>query len=172
FDDAELVPVTAVHTRLTSGATIGEAESIHEGIYRFNPHFGWLGANYHRPLLLNRTAFNTDRWNFAAGSELIYRLGAAGLTQRSATAQVNLNYYTVGTLIVEASRDGAAWEKIGEFNGTKRSGMAEVPASFFPAENVFVRLRADGPKVNFQVNRIDYEAPLVTPIADVDGTTH
>jgi hypothetical protein len=171
FEDAELLPVLATHGRAANGAELGEAESIRGGVYRFTPRFGWTGANYHRPLHASRASFNSDRWVFAPGSELIYRPGLRGAAQRGATLRVNVNYHTAGTLVVAASRDGNSWRPFGTFDATNRSGRLTLPAEFFPAEEIFIRLAAMGARVNFQVNTFDYEAPLAAPVADAEGRT-
>lgn len=172
FDDAELLPVLAAHVRLPGGAELGEAESIRGGTYRFNPHFGWPGANYHRPLRVNHAAFNSDRWMFSPGAELIYRVGVRGVAQQSATLRVNMNYYIAGTLLVEASPDARAWQPIGRLEGAQRSATWSLPTRLFPADELFVRLRASGGNANFQVNAFDYQAPLSEPSPDVEGQTH
>ncbi len=171
FDDAELLPVLAMHSRLPGGAELGEAESVRGGVYRFAPNLGWIGANAHRPLFLNRASFNSDRWLFSTGSELVYRVGVPGVPQRSATLRVTVNYHTAGTLAVEAARDGKSWEHLGTFGATNRSGTLALPTALFPAEELFVRLRAEGARASFQVNTFDYEAPLATPMADAEGRT-
>ncbi len=171
FDDAELLPVLATHASVAGGAELGEGESIRAGVYRFTPQFGWLAANFHRALFANRASFNSDRWVFSPGAELIYRLGVRGVAQRGATLRVNVNYHTAGTLVVAASRDAKSWQPVATFGATNRSGTVTLPAALFPAEEVFVRLGTEGARVNFQVNTLDYEAPLAAPLADAEGRT-
>lgn len=153
FDDVELVPVQAVHDELAEG------ERIENGVYRFQPNFGWAGANYHRPLVLNRAGFNSDRWVFSAGSEVIYRVPARTHPGGGARLRVNVNYHTAGRLLVEASRDRQSWTRVAEYDGSHRSGRTNLPAALLPAEALFVRLSLSGPG-NLQVNACDYEADL------------
>lgn len=171
FDDAELLPVLATHARLPGGAEVGEAESVRGGVYRFAPILGWAGANAHRPLFLNRASFNSDRWLFSAGSELVYRVGVRGAVQRSATLRVAVNHHTAGMLVVETARDGESWERLGTLGATNRSGLFTLPAALFPSDELFVRLRAEGARASFQVNTFEYEAPLTAPFAEAEGQT-
>lgn len=171
FDDAELLPVLATHARLPGGAELGEGESVRGGVYRFAPILGWAGANAHRTLLMNRASFNSDRWLFFNGSELVYRVGVRGVAQRSATLRVTVNHYTAGTLVVEAARNGGAWEQLATFGATNRSGRLTLPSALFPVDEILVRLRAEGARASFQVNTFEYEAPLAATPADAEGQT-
>jgi hypothetical protein len=172
FDEAELAPVMAVHARFAGQIELGEAESIHQGVYRFTPGFGWRGANYHRPLQVNRAGFNTDRWVFTSGAELIYRLNAGGLQQTSAKLRVAINYFTSGALHVEAGRDGMEWKTIAQLDGEKRGGVIELPSELFPSDEVFIRLTQAAEGGHLQVNTFDYEATLANPPSDAEGETH
>lgn len=153
FDDAELLPVVAGQSE------VGEAESLRDGVYRFQPDFGWAGANFHRPLQANRASFNSDRWVFAAGSELIYRFALPNdALQTNARVRINLNHYVAGKLLVEARRGAEAWQRVATFDGEHRNGKAELPAALFPAKEVFLRLSGEGTSPSLQVNACDYEA--------------
>ena len=174
FDDTELLPVQATHRGTGKSPDLremGEAERIKDGVYHFNPQFGWVGANYHRPLWLNRAGFNSDRWVFSPGAELIYRFALSGVTQTNGSVRVSVNYHTVGVLRVEASRDGKSWTPVGAFDGQRRNGTNALPANLFPANEIFVRLTPSNGPVNLQVNAIDYEATLAAPVADATGQT-
>ncbi len=171
FDDADLLPVLATHAALPGGAPLGEAESVRGGVYRFAPDWGWFGANAHRPLFGNRASFNSDRWLFTTGSELVYRVGVQGVPQRGGTLRVVVSHHTAGDLVVEAGRDGQSWERLGSFGTTIRSGALTLPSKLFPADELLVRLRAEGPQAGFQVNSFEYEAPLAVPLADAEGQT-
>lgn len=170
FDNAQLLPVMATHARFAGGLELGEGESIRNGIYRFHPRFGWVGANAHRPLSVNRAGFNSDRWVFSAGTELVYRLSAGDHAQKSAQVRVAINYHTAGTLRLEASRDGAAWQTVTNYEG-QRGGLAALPAVLFPTKEIFVRLSQAGLGGGFQINLFEYEAVLNEPAPDVEGAT-
>ncbi len=55
------------------GLELGEAESVRGGLYRFQPDLNWEGANSGRVIATNRVGFNSNRWLFNPGSELVFR---------------------------------------------------------------------------------------------------
>lgn len=172
FEEARLYPVVAVHERDGAGRELGEAESLRDGVYRFEPELAWEGANAHRVAVTNRAGFNSNRWLFQPGAEVVYRLGAAGTKQISATLRVGINYHTGGTLVLEVMRPGAGlWVEAGRFDGRRLSGVVPVPASVFPAEAVLVRLRQGDAGAGFQVDTLAYEARLEGAVADFEGGT-
>ena len=171
FRNVELWPVEAVHRRISPGQVLGEAESVENGEYRFNPFLGWAGANYHRTLVTNRAGFNSDRWVFGPGEEIVYRLQAPGARQKSARLRIAINYYDGGRLMVEAGRDGREWRAVATLEGDTRAGAWDLPAELFPGQAVYVRLRHGGTTGAFQVNTIDYRAPLEGQPADATGET-
>ncbi len=176
FDDAELLPVLASHTAVAgSGVTavrLGEGETLQEGVYRFAPDFGWPAANFHRPLWHATANFNSDRWVFSPGAELVYRFGLGGLIQTNAQVSVGINYHVAGALHVEASRDGEQWTPLATFDGKTPGGTCAVPASLLPATNLFVRLRTPDANANLQVSQFAYEARIegATKVRATGGT--
>ncbi len=164
FDDAELVPAQAGHRRvkLADGRELelGEGEVLGGGRYRFLGDFGWAGSTLHRPLARATARFNTDRWVFARGAELVYRFALPGLTQTRARLSAGLAHHVAGELIVAASRDGASWVEAGRLDGARQSGGWELPAPLFPATNLWVRLHTPAAETALQVHRLEYEAAL------------
>jgi hypothetical protein len=171
FSDAALSPVVASFRRIGPEVELGEGESIQAGTYRFRPKFNGLSANYHRPLHLNRAAFNTDRWVFYSGSEIIYRLGVKGCAQARAKVNTTLNYHSGGSLQVDASRDRTNWVSVATCDGQRRSAATDLPANLFPADEMFVRLSCRGTNANLQVNAFEYESRLTKPLPDGEGAT-
>ncbi len=173
FDDVSMLEVRAVHARASEGGdlALGEGESIRRGVYRFEPEFNWLGANYHRPLATNRAGFNSNRWLFAPGAEIVYRQGVVGFRQKGARVKVGINYHVGGTLRVEASRDGLKWALVGEFGADKRGGEIELPSGLFPADQILVRLSEAGQGAGFQVDTYRYEARLEGTPPELEGET-
>ncbi|MBM3883924.1 MAG: hypothetical protein FJ387_30180, partial [Verrucomicrobia bacterium] len=171
FGSAALVPVLAAHAR-TAELELGEGESIRQGRYRFQPSFNWLGANFHRPLEVNRAGFNSDRWLFAPGAQVVYRHRVGDLDQTNARVRAGINYYLAGTLQLAASRDGASWVVVGELGETNRSGVFDLPAELFPAAEMRIRLAQAGAGVGFQVDTYEYEAGLAQTPPDAEGATH
>ncbi len=171
FADAALLPVVATSRRIAPNLELGEGESIKGGAYRFKPSFKWNGANYHRPLLLNRAAFNTDRWVFFSGAEIIYRLGLTGCPQSQAKVRATLNYHAGGTLHLDASRDRTNWVSLATCDGERRDAAKELPSELFPADEIFLRLSCRGTNANLQVNAFEYESRLTKPLPDAEGAT-
>ncbi len=177
FDDVtlqEVLPVASPHGegRLASG------EQVEGAVYRFAPEFGYEGSNY-SPLLVGYTCgFNSNRWPFGPGASLTYRQAAPGASQTSARLTVNLGYHTAGACVIEASRDGQAWESVGSLDKLG-SASFDLPAALFPAEQVYVRLRSPGEGEalgeagpgSFQVSGYEYEAQLDRDLGQARGAT-
>ena len=156
FDDVSLVPVLVTH-ECSKPFPLGYCEQLVSNRYEFRADYSTTSANFHRPLYTNRCSFNSDRWVFSDGAELIYRHAVTNCLQAGARLKINLNYYVSGELIVEYSQRGKVWTPLARFNGERRSGTVELPPDFIPSYAVFIRLTA-GPKSNFQVNGYEYEA--------------
>ncbi|MCC7375475.1 MAG: DUF4091 domain-containing protein [Verrucomicrobiales bacterium] len=173
FEQAQLFPAVALHVRSPDGLTeLGEAESIRGGVYRFEPDFGWEGANAHRTLVTNNAGFNSNRWLFQPGSEVVYHLGARRRVQMKGALRIGINHHTGGTLAVEAARgDDAAWIELGRFDGQRRTGKIDLPSQLFPIETIRLRLRQADEGSGFQVDTLAYEASLVGDVPDLEGTT-
>lgn len=175
FDDAEVLPALAGHRRVRGAAgaelELGEGEWLAGRHYGFSVHPGWLGANFHRPLARTTARFNTDRWVFTPGAEVVYRFAVPGVVQTRAGVSVALNYHVAGTLEVEAGRDGMHWITLERFDGQKRGGNLELPAALFPAGELWVRLRAPAADTALQVSRLDYEATLASDVTEAFGET-
>lgn len=170
FTSAALYPAKAVHHR-ENGLELGEGEGISDGVYWFQPHFSWEGANYHRPLIYSTASFNSDRWVFSPSQELVYALRTGSVPQKSAQIQVAINYFEGGELRVEASRDRQKWLMVDELGKTNRSASVALPTALFPATDIFVRLRHSASSGAFQVNAIDYQAKLEGNPPDLRGST-
>lgn len=168
FDDVALIPLQPLHQRQATGnqstLELGAGESIEGGHYRFQPAFAQGNAS--RPLHESTAGFNSTRWLFNDSSAVVYR-HAIGHELSAARITASINYHVAGTLLVEASRDGQAWQKIGEKSATGTLD-ASIPASLLPAKVLWVRLRGltpakaggDSHPGNFQVNDYSFEATL------------
>lgn len=170
FDNASLRPVQATHKVYQGKSMLGEGETVINGIYRFNANYAWEGANYHRTLFVNHCGFNSYRWTFCNGSEVIYRHDLP-YSQTHASLRISMNYHIAGTLNVEASRDGKKWLPVGNFDGNRKEGTNEIPSTLFPTTNLFIRLSTRDANANFQVDTYDYTASLDGQPADANGQT-
>jgi hypothetical protein len=168
FDDVELHEAKAFHLR-SGGLELGEGESLRAGRYLARSNLGGDGANDWRPLATHTAGFNSNRWTFGDGQTVVYR-HAPGRRQKGATVTVSVGYHTGGRCIVEAGRDGKAFEPVGELAKVMESGFP-LPAALFPAPEIFIRLRASE-RSNFQVYGYRYEAELDEPAPDLQGKTH
>jgi len=92
FDAVEVRPVVAVHRRFGE-LELGTGEWISGLEYTFASSFGDQGGNYHRTLARATAGFNTNRWVFSPGSEVVYRFELPGRRFESATVDVNVSYH-------------------------------------------------------------------------------
>jgi len=177
LDNVQLARVQPVHAR-RGELTLGAGESIQQGLYEFRPNWDGPGADYSRPLIRATSSFNSNRWPMGGSVEIVYRLGATGLQQQSAKVEVNLGYYNGGRCLVQAGKDGQAWQDVGAV-GKEGKGEFDLPADLFPAEHVFVRLAASEAKDeagnskpgSFQITGFAYQAKLTDPLPDFRGET-
>jgi len=117
YDDGELRPVMPVHTDTSDGITLGEGEEINGTVYAFHTNYAGPGSNYCRALVSATASFNSSRWCFGPGTELIYKLQAGNLGQTAARIGVNVGWYASGTCLVEAAREPGQWQPVGQLDG-------------------------------------------------------
>ena len=89
---------------------------------------------------------------------------------QSGRLSFTVNHHTAGACLAEASRDEKQWTTLATKNGVG-SVQASLPAELLPAEMLFVRLRSAAGSNNFQVNQIEFEAPLDGKPAEGRGRT-
>jgi hypothetical protein len=142
---------------------LGEGETILNGVYRFSGGFYGQNTNIHQPLFYSNAGFNSYRWCLNEGSAVLYRFSLP-ISFDAATVQVKVCYYNSGEGIVEVSKDGKTrWTELGRINKTGTlDGTREfiVPPMAFPLETVYLRIRGLE-KSNFQIDSVNFEAPLV-----------
>lgn len=168
FDAVRLVPALPVH-RKAGGLLLGEGESILDGQYRFYGTFGHQGSNYHRTLASANAWFNSDRWSFSDGNEIVYRFALPGHRFLSGEVKFNVNYHTRGGCVAEISRDGQNWHSLATQEAVGEA-QAQVPAELLPTESFLLRFRA-AKGSNFQLNRVEFLGKLSDPPADATGET-
>jgi len=173
FDDIQLRPVVAVH-RKQGTIELGDGETIQNGSYKARPNLRGEGSNSARVLYSHTASFNSNRWNLGSDSEIIYRHQVGNYQQKQASVTVEIGHYVGGKCLVEASRDNQAWESIGELSGLTHETFT-VPASLFPSQEVFVRLRGadkDDRSASLQVYGYAYEAAFQDELVpDMTGDT-
>ncbi len=177
FDNVTVFAVQPLYVD-QEGIRLGEGERIDGLTYTFTaPHYS-VSRNQSRPLIRQQCHFNTNRWSFGAGSELVYRHQLAGRHQVDAGIEVSLSYHSAGRLTAEASLDGKDWTPIGEA-AEDGGGSFTLPENLFPANEIYVRLRgvvgdaAEGRagSCSFTLNGYTYRATLDgSPVMAQGGT--
>jgi hypothetical protein len=149
FDRVEMYPAQVVHRRWDD-VTLGEGESLRNGEYTDTHAMSWFGTTIHRTLWRQKAYFNTNRWVFGAGDEVIYRY-ALPFTLRQANLLINVNYHTGGTLVASVSTDGQQWQPVIKASRVEQV-EAQLPESLFPTKQLYVRLSAEGDSAYAQVD--------------------
>ncbi|MHC4251405.1 MAG: hypothetical protein ACYS9X_19985, partial [Planctomycetota bacterium] len=140
FDDIGILPAQAVYAR-ARGIELGEGEVLAGREYVFHAPFASDSRNHSRPLARHRCGFNTNRWTFVSGSEVVYRHRVGDARQTRATVEVDVTWHSGGDIVVAAGTDGEAWTELGVISKVE-SRTFDVPAGLLPAEDVWVRLSA------------------------------
>jgi hypothetical protein len=177
FSEVALYEVTAVH-RTVRGIVLGAGEAVRDGQYTFNAPLNQFGSNHARCLLRHTAPFNSNRWVFTGGSDVVYRHAVGSLKQLGASVTINVNYRTGGECVVYAAKDESAWTEIGR---TAELGPRtfSLPASLFPSEQVLVRI-AGAAAVDaagnsapgaFQIDQYTYRAALPADTPEAHGST-
>lgn len=157
FDRAELYPAQVVHQRW-GNLELGEGESLRDGEYTDIHTLSWHGSTIHRTLLRQRAYFNTNRWVFSPGDEVVYR-HSLPFPMRQAHLLMNINYYTGGTLVVEVSKDGQTWLRALTASKMQPVEVA-LPEQLFPTQQVYVRLFVEGHGAYAQVDAYQFRAKV------------
>jgi hypothetical protein len=177
YDAVRVVRVQSVY-RARNGVVLGEGESIEGNHYVFTAPLDTSSFNQSRPLERHRCYFNSTRWVFGAGSEVVYRHRVGRLRQLSGRVEINVGYYTGGELVVETGIDGATWRETGVLSSVG-VGAFDVPGDLLPSAEVWLRLsarRAAQLGQNSDVGAInvfgyEYEATLDAAPGDMRGGT-
>ncbi|HEO69794.1 MAG TPA: hypothetical protein ENN80_00910, partial [Candidatus Hydrogenedentes bacterium] len=177
YDDVSLVCAQPIY-RVERGLILGEGETIEGDQYVFAAPLQKT-FNHARPLAYHQCSFNSYRWVFGAGSEVVYRHQLADLKQTRAELDVTIGYYTGGELVIETAPEGKAWQAIGTLDAAT-SGTFAVPDALLPTGEVWIRLRAkadaelgpDSDPGSFQIYSYEYRATLDRPLGDLRGRTH
>lgn len=179
FDDLTVTPVQPLYVT-EQGLTLGEGEKLHMNDYVFNAPFGGQGRNHARPLHLAKSDYNSTRWTFGAGSEVIYRHHLNGRRQLAARLEAIVNYHVGGRLEAHASADGQTWLPLASIDRTGQLA-ADIPKQLLPADAILIRLRSanaagdvraqDSDPGSFQVNRYTYSATVDGPPVSLQGST-
>ena len=115
--------------------------------------------------------FNSNRWNFGAGSQVTYRFRVPGCRWTEAGLGFNLNYHTRGGCVIEASRDARNWKELATQSSVGAAVVERLPSDLLPAAELLVRLRPLSADSSFQIDRVEFHGKLDPPPADIRGET-
>jgi len=156
--------------RTLSPPALGAGESIDKDHYQAYYYFPQLQTNFSRCLAAFSAGFNTSRWDLYAGDFVIYKHDLPGVQagHKRASISLNVNYRAAGRLLVEASRDSVNWQLVAAQHQTGRL-KADLPSSLFPADVVFLRLKAVGENARVQIDEYRFRSQLTTSFAAARG---
>ncbi|NLH99654.1 MAG: DUF4091 domain-containing protein [Chthonomonadales bacterium] len=177
FSDVALYEVTPVY-RTVQGITLGTGEAVRDGAYTFTAPLFQFGSNHSRCLVRHTAPFNSNRWVFTGGSEVVYRHAVGPLQQLGGSVSINVNYRTGGECIVYASRDDTTWIEVGR-TAEMGSRTFDLPGSLFPADQILIRvvgasaseLAGNSAPGAFQIDNYTYRATLRPDTPEAYGST-
>ncbi|MCL5283818.1 MAG: DUF4091 domain-containing protein [Armatimonadetes bacterium] len=171
FKTIKLIPVEAVN-RQDGGVVLGEGEQIAKGVYTDTPDYNWFGSNVNRALVRATAGFNSNRWIFTDGTEVIYQHTVGKYEQESGEVTVEVNYRDAGQLFISASRDGFNWTPLGSMGAVGRQSF-KIPNDLLPAKTMEIRLNRppnDGGGM-LEVDAYQYRSRLAGDPPNVVGDT-
>ncbi|MCC6490850.1 MAG: DUF4091 domain-containing protein [Candidatus Hydrogenedentes bacterium] len=169
FDSVSLTRVLPVYT-MRGEMALGNGERISQNDYDFSfPIYG-QPSNAARPLLRHNTYFNTYRWAFSPGSEVVYKHEIATRELQAATLDLNVSYYESGALAVEVDKGDEQWRSLGTL-GAIGPASFPIPADLLPAAFVRIRLRGEA-ATGLQVDSYRFRATLSGEPITVEGMTN
>ncbi len=176
FDQIGLTAVQPIHT--TQGdLVLGEGESLRGNTYVFDAPIG-SGVNHSRPQESYTCSYNSSRYVFGQGGEVVYRQEVGGRLQSAGKISANIGWYAGGELLVEASKDQQNWVALGT-RGALGELTATLPAALLPAKVIWVRLKSQAKQKlgtesdpgAFQVYSYHYEATVDGAPLELTGRT-
>ncbi len=171
FDAVRLVPVTPRWRTFPGGVELGAGESVEGNAYSFGSQFDGPARNDARPLVVNRSGFNSTRWCLGPGSEVVYRHAVAGRRFLEARLAVTCGYYAGGSASVEVSTNGVDWTALVALTNSG-TPVVSVPRDLFPAAAVWVRFRG-GAKCALQIPDYAFDATFDgTPLTALGGSDY
>jgi len=168
FQSITMVPVAPVYLQ-RGQITLGEGETVRGTAYSFVAPLNGEGSNCARPLLSHTAGFNSNRWIFSEGSEVIYRHEIAKLDQCAASLTLSLGYYNAGSCQISVSRDGRDWQELTPLSKPGINSI-DLPANLFPTTAIYIRLRGSQAS-SYQIDGYTYRATLRSAVPDITGTT-
>lgn len=169
FDAPDLAACQPVYAR--SGAfTLGEGERVSGSMYEYQGPGGGPSGNHARVLVSHHCPFNSNRWTFKEGANVVYRHEAGTRALKAATLSIGVTYHVGGTLVVEGAGDGRNWIELARLNRVESRTFA-IPAALLNHKAVWVRLSAPAGPAEFQVGAYAVRAVLAGPRTSLVGRT-
>ena len=149
---------------------LGDGETIHNDDYQAHFYFTYSNTNFSRCLAGFLGNFNSFRWDLYEGDYVIYKHDLSEMESRhkSATLSLNVNYYQAGVLIVEAGRDGAAWERLGTSQQIGRVQFV-IPPTILPSSHVYIRFRIAEKNARMQIDEYRFQSQLNNSFTSITG---
>jgi len=198
YDRVRLCRVRPVYAR-RGEVVLGEGEMVRGAEYTFRAPFDGVSRNHARPLVRFTAGFNSNRWVFGVGQEVVYRHQVPGRRQTRAEVTVDVTWHAAGRLVVEVSADGKTWRRLGDIDRLA-SRTWSIPADLLagppaeapertgrgaaagtdrgaaePGRALWVRLRAEpsaeAKRASLQVGGYAYRAELDAPVPALVGRT-
>jgi len=167
YDAISLWPAVPVHLR-RDDVVLGEGEAIEGQQYVFEAPFH-AQTNHSRPLVSYTCGFNSNRWTLNSGHEVVYRHQINSRRHSAASVTIGVTYRTAGTLTVEASSDGRAWQEIAVIEKLATETLP-IPKDLLPADAVWIRLRASR-DANLQASSYGFASTLTGTPMNLQGAT-
>jgi endonuclease/exonuclease/phosphatase family metal-dependent hydrolase len=168
FGGLALYKALPIHER-AGDIVLGHGEMIRNGRYQFQAAYNGEGSNYHRPLKTAQCGFNSNRWCFGANSHVTYEFTIPNLKLSPSELSINVTYHTSGTLTVETSMDGVAWDELATISEVGELKV-DFPDETQEAGRILIRLKTQG-AANLQVDRFTFNADLNEQLPDFVGRT-
>jgi hypothetical protein len=161
FAQPELIPVEIVHA-FYGDFVLGVGERIQGTRYRFISQFEGELSNAQAPLKEFTAVFNTNRWVFGVGAQVVYRHALGNRRMRQVTLSLSVSHEQDGALSVQVRADGGEWQSAATIRG-RGSHTVRVPETLLPARVLEVRLV--GQEGRIVVDRYELDATLERPVA-------
>ena len=168
FDDLRLVPVKPVYVK-SADVELGHGEQADGNRYSFVSQYSSVSRNFSRPLVEGTASFNSDHWDVGPGRCITYRFALPNRKWLGGRAGVTCGHYTKGTVDFEASSNGSDWTRLATITNMTTAEFG-IPASLFPADTLFVRVRGDDP-CQLQIHRVSFDGMFDGELVSAVGAT-
>lgn len=172
-DNIRLVEAKPVYL-LRDGVELGEGERIKDNSYtasgRGGPGTRFLAKG-------EKGQFRGDRW-YVHSEGVIFRHRVGELSQTEASFRFEVGWLPRGKIVVLASNDGKKFSELCEVKKLYWTDRIVLPASLFPAKDVYIWFRCveapdDKPygEITFELTGYEYKGKLATAVQDMTGKT-